>query len=108
MALQKSKTVHGITGNYWQIANKNYIKDTGKTSILLRCYVSAEVRAAGLGDFIGMPEFQEIKEFEGDLTTAQCYTQAKASVMSEAVGIEGEEGYVAPAETNFFVDAMDI
>lgn len=96
MALLKQKSVHGVSGNYWQIAHKNYAKDTGKTAVLLRCYVSAAVRAAGLENFVGMPEFQVIKEFDGDLTTAECYTQAKASVVADET------------ETNFFVDAEDL
>lgn len=95
MALNKAKIVHGVTGEYWQIANKNYAKDTGKTAVLLRCYVSTGVRATGLENFINMPEFTIILEFDGDLTTAECYAAAKASVIVDA------------AETNFFVDAQD-
>jgi hypothetical protein len=95
MALQKSLTARGVTGNYWQIANKNYVKDTGKTSALLRCYVSAEVRDTGLENNIAIPEFQKIVEFDGDLTTAEVYTAAKASLLVQDV------------ETSFFVNATD-
>jgi hypothetical protein len=96
MALQKSKTVNGVVGDYWHIAYKTFIKDSGKTSILLRCYVSAAVRATGVGNFIDMQAFRTIREFDGDLTTAECYTQAK-------VGVKDAAGN----ETNFFADATD-
>jgi hypothetical protein len=96
MALQKSQTVNGVTGNYWQIADKSYSKDSGKTLVRLRCYVSADIRATGEGNYIGMPGFQMFKQFDGDLTTADCYTQAKAS-MKDSNGVE----------TNFFADATD-
>ena len=95
MALQKSKTARGVTGNYWQIANKNYVKDTFKTAVLVRCYVSAEVRATGIDADIQMPDFQVIREFAGDLTTAECYEQLKARAVVDGV------------ETNWFADATD-
>jgi len=96
MALQITRTARGIAGNYWQIWHKNYDKDTGKTSVRLRCYASADERAIGLENFIAMPEFQVIREFAGDLTTAECYTQVKNSVIVDGV------------ETNFFANATDV
>ncbi len=95
MALQKSKTTRGITADYWQIHHTNYNKDTGKTSALLRCYVSADVRTASMADFLDLPEFRTIVEYKGDLTTAELYVKCKESATVDGV------------ETNFFVDAED-
>lgn len=95
MALQKSVTIHGVTGEYWQLADKNYSKDSGKTTARLRCYVSAAVRETGLDNFIGMPDFQKIIEADGDLTTAEMYAAAKVSAIVDEV------------ETNIFANAVD-
>lgn len=96
MALDKELTIHGVTGRYWQICNRNFCKDRMVTAINIRCYVSAEVRAESAGNFIDMPGFLLIREFDGDLSTAECYTQLKVSQIVDGV------------ETNFFVDAEDL
>ena len=95
MALRKSKTARGITADYWQIHHKNYNKDTSKTSALLRCYASADVRARNAADFLDLPEFRTIVEFDGDLTTAELYAKCKESMLIDGV------------ETNWLADAED-
>jgi hypothetical protein len=96
MALQKTKTAaNGVTGDYWQIANRNYIKDTNKTAVLVRCYKDAAVRASGLANHLGY-EFQMVREFDGDLTMAQCYTKLKDPIVSDGLEVD-----------NLFADAVD-
>jgi hypothetical protein len=113
MALIKNITKKGVTANYWIITDKNYVKETLKTSIRLRGYVSKEVRGEGFENYLD--GFEYIKEFDGDLTTEECYAKATESV--KVVNITtpetiAEDGTVTPAvteeiETNELVDAVD-
>ena len=84
MALRKTKTINGVSGDYWVIMEKMYSKDMNATLVSFRCYASSEIRSSGIYNFIAMPEFFEYRQLPGDLTLAECYAASKTDFFSDA------------------------
>lgn len=103
MALIKTKQFeNGTEGNYW-IAEPTTRKRNNKTEIIMLLYKDKATRETGYSLYR-----ENLGVFDGVyLSGEEVYAKVKESRMSEAIGEEGEEGYVAPVELNFFADATD-
>lgn len=86
MALQKIRTASsGVTGGYWQIASTLYVKDTHLTHVDMRCYLNADIRAAGIANYLPLEGFLYHFVFSGELSVAQCYAGIKATALADGV-----------------------
>jgi hypothetical protein len=114
MALQKSKTSKGITASYLQIYKQSYDKNSNKTLSRMRTYVDKSARDAGINNFIDIPEFKYVREFDGELTIAQAYEAWKKPIMQDVLDEDGkstfeEDGVTKIQEdTNWFSDSTDV
>ena len=104
MAIKKIKEFdNGTSGEYW-VAQPMMDKHADKTNVLMLLYKDEAARDAGK-IFITR---ENIGQMDGVYHTgAAVYAWVKRSVMSEAQGVEGEVGYIAPTEINWFNDAED-
>lgn len=87
MALKLSKTKHGIVGEYWQIYQLAYQKDTGKTLARMRCYANQAARDVGLSNYINDPIFKKTNEFAGVCSMEDAYKKWKTSKIATASDI---------------------
>lgn len=103
MALIKDKLIKGINCPYHKIVDCNV--KTGFVAIAP--YVNQE-SAQQRDNMIGGRDAFQIN-FPVDVSNPLSYAYSKIaeSKMSEAVGVEGEDGYVAPEETNWYADAVN-
>lgn len=104
MALRKATVFKGIEADYWKIINLQSAIASDETYVTLGLYKDQAAREENIGNTL----CERVFRFEGlDYTRETAYAKIKESKMSEAAGIEGEEGYIAPVETNEFVNAED-
>ena len=105
MALKKLKEFdNGTSGDYWVVEPHNQ-KHIDQTNVIMLLYKDQAARDAGK-QFLRR---ENLGNMDGVyLSGKDVYTWVKRSIMSDAQGVEGEEGYVAPAETNWFNDADNI
>jgi hypothetical protein len=104
VALKKQKELdNGTIGEYWVAQTHNNMQSK-KTEVIMLLYKDAQARTDGKSFILR----ERISDIDGVyLTGERVYTAIKASRMSEAVGVEGDEGYVAPVENNWFNDSED-
>jgi len=103
MALIKDKIIKGVNCPYHKIVDC----DVKRGFVGLAHYVSKEAAQVRDNMMGGRDGFQI--EFPVDVTNplSYAYTEIAKSKMSPAEGVEGEEGYVSPAETNWYADAVN-
>jgi hypothetical protein len=105
MALKKLKEFdNGTSGEYWVVQSMND-KHVDKTNVLILLYKDEAARDAGKQFMLR----ENLGQMDGSyLSGSDVYAWVKRSIMSEAKGVEGEEGYEAPTETNWFFDSEDL
>ena len=110
MALKKSKTINGVTGEYWQIFSNWYDKNTNKTLSRMRCYVNEIIRdgESGLRNYISMPEFIMARFFNGEKSVAQSYAEWKVSKPATQEDVDKGIATEVGQELNEFADAIDV
>lgn len=92
MALSKEIIHKGIPFTYWVLGAKEYDKNKNITRYSIRGYMNREVREENIENYI--PDFSKIYESAGDLTTAECYEEAKKSVLVKNILKVAEEAKI--------------
>lgn len=106
MALSKEIIHKWISFTYWVLWAKEYDKKRNVTRFSLWGYRDREAREENIENYI--PEFSKIYEVAGDKTTAECYEEAKKSVLVKNVLKVAEEAKIRVIQDENWQDIEEI